>query len=399
VAGNEMGIAFGILMLAYAMVAGSSGWIVGAALGWLAGCKYYGFEIGALAFFPWLFQNRPGRRGVLQAIGVMALTAGFWYFRNIYLFANPIFPYFHQAFSFLGSARVEGAGEYAWRAYSQFDQFASPTTLVGWLTTPIRLIATPEPRFVENEDTAWKWVGWLAFVWPIAIAHAVKYERRLVGPYAFLLLAVFFWAVIHGIIYLRFLTPLLSLMYLLSFATVAGWLAHVRLPAAALRAATLVTCLVAILHLAGPTTNTDLAVIPLCSNERDVYLQWNVCGWPVVRELNRIDPPPVVYFLYGESTRHYCRFPVYAGWRGPQGFARFHEKVSSPAELASWLENMGVDVLVVNHARDMEGTAEIMKTLADEDFSSIYRPTISFYYSTSVFVHRNADIHFYLEDE
>lgn len=396
---NEVGMALGITLLALAIVMRAPGWVVGAAIGWMGGCKYYGFEIGGIAFIAWILQNRPGWRSVLLSMGVIILAAGFWYARNACLFANPIFPYYHDFFKALGTARITDSTAYVWDVYGQFDQFASPTTFKGWLTAPFRLIAHPSPDFIEGGNTAWKWVGLLASVWPLAVIPIVKRQKKLIGPFLTILIGTILWITLHGIIYLRFLTPLLVLMYFFSFLVISDWLSCLKIKPVTRSIGTFIICLLAIIHLAGPTTTFSLLNLPLNSEERDIFLERTFCGWPVIRELNQIDPAPTVYYLYGENSRHYCEFPLYSGWRDPYGFGIFHDHASSGAELAAWLEEIGVDVLMVNYGRGVLATGEIIDALSDEDFTNVYNTKILMYYSTSVFVHRDVDIDFFLEPE
>jgi len=396
---NEVGMAFGIVLLVLAMIMRAPGWFVGLVVGWLSGCKYYGMEIGCIGLAIWLIQVRPGRRSALWAVGTAFLVAGFWYVRNAWLFANPVFPYFHELCVRSGFHRAAAMQGFAWDVYGQFDQFASPRTLYGWLSAPFRLLLDPEPDFIENRLIGWGWVGWLAFPWPLAILTALKRRRELLGPYVFVLAGSFSWVVIHGIIYLRFLAPLLAMMFLLSFVSLNDWFSFLKPGRRFAALATAMGCVLAIAHLLGPTTYISLARIPLSSEERDLFLERNFCGWQVIRELNEIDPPPVVYYLYGEAARYYCEFPLYAGWRDPYGFDKFHQHATSGAELARWLEEIGVDILVVNQGRSIEGVDAIMDVLLGEDFTAVYRLELLTYYSTSVFVRRDLDIHFYIEQQ
>jgi len=396
---NEVGMAFGITLLVLSIMQRYPGWVIGAAIGWMGGCKYYGFEIGGLAFIAWIIQNRPGWRSVLLSIGVIILAAGYWYASNLYLFANPIFPYFSEIFKTIGTAKIPDSERYVWDVYSQFDQFASPTTLTGWLTAPYRMLVSPSPSFADGEHSAWKWVGWLAILWPFAVIPILKREHKLIGAYLMILIGTALWVTLHGIIYLRFLTPLLVIMYFFSFLVVSDLLSRFKKPKPLARSvATLILCVLAMVHLAGPTTDFSLLNMPLNSEERDIFLEQTFRGWPVIRELNNIDPPPTVYYLYGENARHYLKVPLYSGWRDPYGFAVFREHTSSGAELARWLEDIGVDVLVVNHGR-REVASEIIEALSDDEFTDIYPARALMYYSTSVFARREVEIDFYFEPE
>ncbi|HEX9743882.1 MAG TPA: hypothetical protein VGB30_00505 [bacterium] len=395
---NEVGIAFGILVLILAIVARYPGWIVGLTIAWIAGCKYYGFEFGLIALVVWIWQTRPGKKEIWTAVIVGVITGGFWYLRNIWWFGNPIFPYFNDSLWIFGSPRVFGAQESIWDVYSQFDQFASPTDLIGWLTVPFRIMLDPAPNFIENANTAWKYTGWLAFFWPLAIIPAWKSHRNLTGPFFLTLISVLSWPLLHGIIYLRFLTPMLPMMYFLSFIVISMWLAKIKLqPRQAAAVATIVS-LAAVIHLFGPTTDISLAYLPLTSDERDIYLEGNIVGYPIIRELNKVDPPPVVYNLYGEASRHYCHFPLYSSWRGPYSFSVLHQHAGSGTELGEWLEETGIDVFIFNHKREMESGDDIEDVIFSPEFNEIYPLQIFEYYEASVFVRKDYDLILYVPD-
>jgi hypothetical protein len=265
---NEVGIAFGLSMLMLAVVKKAPGWQMGLILGWLCGIKYYGMEVSILGLLIWSLQTKPGSRHILIAAGLAFLIAGYWYLRNIYLFSNPIYPYYENLFRVFGSPHAQGADIGNWDAYSQFDQFASPKTLLEWLTVPYRLMFSREPRFTENGYVAWQWVGLLSYAWPFAIFAIRKRARELTGIYIFVLVMALVWAFVHGIIYLRFLTPLLGLMYFLSLFTLASWLSFLRISAKTGRFLTVAACLLALIHLGGPTTsNIRLVFLPLTSEE------------------------------------------------------------------------------------------------------------------------------------
>ncbi len=394
---NEVGMAFGITLLVLAIVMRAPGWVFGLVIGWLGGCKYYGFEIGGIAFIAWIIQNRPGWRSVLTCIGVIIIAAGFWYARNAWLFADPVYPYYFSLISSFGEPRVADAGEYAFDVYSQFDQFASPTTLIGWITVPFRMLLNSEPNFSERAEYCWKYIGWLAILWPFAVIPIVKRHRNLVGPFVMILLSTLLWVFVHGIIYLRFLTPLLVLMYFFSFLVISDLLPGLNAKPVVSKIATILLCLLAVLHLIGPTAPFRLIDMPLSSDERDYFLTHAIAGYPIIQELNRLDPPPTVYYLYGEHARHYCDFPVYSGWRTPYGFGKFQEHAESGTELARWLEEIEVDILIINYLRGSALPQEVSDALISEEFTGIYNLKIPMYISNAVYVHRDLEIEFPLQ--
>jgi hypothetical protein len=130
-----------------------------------------------------------------------------------------------------------------------------------------------------------------------------------------------------------------------------------------------------------------------------LFLEDNIIGWPVIRELNQTDPKPVVYNLYGEDTRYYCDFTLYAGWRDPYGYTVFEEHADTGKELADWLESIDVDVLLVSYRHGREIPEKIVRALSSDEFGSVYQPEVLSYKQVSAYVRRDVDIHFYLDEE
>lgn len=388
---NELGMAFGILFMLLLIVMQAPGWLFGIGAGWLLSIKYYGLEVAILAFLLWIFFSRPQFRSVLTAIAVAILISGFWYVRNIVIFGNPIFPYFHNIFISLGFPGASGMREYAWDVYSQFDQFASPKTLTGWITAPYRLLTHPSPDFIESDASSWKYTAWLAILWPLAIFPAIKNHRKLIPFFLFLVFTLSLWILVHGIIYLRFLTPLLPLMIFLSLFVLYSWLPAGwtrRIPAALMIPVAIIACL---LQLVGSTTAISLFELPMNSSEREIFLDTRIPGYEVISEINGMSPQPVVYYLYGEHARYYCEFPVFMGWRETNGYIEFHEHASSGDDLGRWLDEIGVDVLLVNHGRGAEAAENVRDVLLDEQFLQYFEPKVIQQRFTSVFINRNSD--------
>ena len=326
----EIGLAFGIMILALAIVASWPAWVVGAAVGWLAGCKYTGIEVAIIALVIWTWQTRAGWRGASAAVGIAALISGFWYIRNIYLFSDPLFPYFTNAFSFLGPLRAPAAADSKWDAYSMMKGFSSPTTLSGWITAPFRALVSPEHTFTKAATPAWQGAGWLTLAWPFAIFTIVKNKSRLFGVFMLVLLAVLNWLLIHHLLYLRFLTPYLPLMLTFSLLALSDWLAFLRLSAQRVKmiemaASFLIIVVIVGVQYVGPVAWQGLTKLPLTRSQLDSFLARSIKGYYFIQQLNKMEPAPVVYYLYGENTRHFCRFQLYSDWKDPIGFDQTSE--------------------------------------------------------------------------
>jgi hypothetical protein len=378
----ECFLAFGFCFFALCMMTKPPGWVIGIAAGWLAGTKYWGIEVATIGFVIWLIQCRPGLKSVASAISVACAIALFWYARNICLFANPFFPYYNEYFAFLGNPKLEGAIETAMK-YPRVK--ASPQTFIGWIQLPIKFIANPVPEYSDDHALSWKHIGWISIMWPFALFVILKKNRDALAVYAFAFFALFSWLVIHQIAYLRYLTPILPIMYLMAVLLISHILSWIRLNQKSRKIVASLASLLVIFHLIGPTTDRGLIQIPFTSEERNIFLEVNIDGFSAINALNQIDPPPQVYFLYGEGVRHYCKFPLYAGWNDPCGYYKFLNHASSGEELADWLCEIGVDVLLVNERRVRQIESDPMRLkeiLQDDEFTSVFSPRYLHYKPT-----------------
>lgn len=376
-------LAFGICFLALSILIDSPGWLVGAIVGWLAAANYYGVEVGLLGILVWVCKSRQGARHVLWALAVAAAIAGFWYVRNLYLFSNPFFPYFESFFRFLGPPRLSESAD---TMYDIVRRAGSPDTLSGWIGLPLKLMVNPAPEYADDSAMAWKQVGWLAALWPLAVI-VLRRHTGLAGVYLLTLAATFSWVLVHRVIDLRYLTYLLPLMYVLSFVFLASPFSRLNLRPSISIAISAIAIILATWHLIGPTTDRSLVQIPFTSSEREMFLEDNIDCWPVVRELNRSEPRPTVYFLCGEGVRYYCRFPVYAGWHNRCDYGKFLDHAGSGADLANWLEGIGVDVLLIDERRGRLLGDERLGVLQDSGFTEKYTPYLVGYNDTSLYVH------------
>ena len=387
----ESCFAFGIALLSLTIVFKGPGWMMGAVLGWLAGSKINGIEIGIIGLLIWLWQARPGLRQTLTAVLISIAIAGFWYIRNLYLFADPVFPYFQDFFRFLGSPRAWGASDAAWDVKTQFDMFSSPATIKDWLIFPVKIIFYPSPEYTESDIVALRYVGLFSLPWLPSVLY-IRKRPGLSGIYALILIDIALWVFVHKVVYLRFIAPLLPLMYLMGLIAMAEWFSKLRIGPKPMRIIAAVAVIGALAHLEFITPNRSLLQLPLWSGERDFFLEANIDGWPIIRELNKLEPRPVVYFVYGEGVRHYCEFPLYANWHDPYDFRKFGGHAASGAELAAWLGEIGVDVLLINKHRMEAFGYPYYDVLDGPDFTEVYIPQPLAYKDVSMFVRRDSGI-------
>jgi hypothetical protein len=91
--------------------------------------------------------------------------------------------------------------------------------------------------------------------------------------------------------------------------------------------------------------------LPLKEESRNAYLSKNVVGYEFIERLNRMDPKPRVYFLYGATARFYCDFFIIAGFTSPYNYHRFWENASNSEELYQWLNGIGITHFLVNETQ------------------------------------------------
>ena len=392
----ETGFAFGIALLALTIILKGPGWMMGIILGWLAGSKFNGIEIGLIGLVIWLWQDRLGVKQLLTAIFISIAIAGFWYVRNIYLFADPLFPYYRDLFRFLGGTKALGALDTAWDVGTQFDMFAPAATIKDWIIFPLKIVFYPSPDYTESDVLALRYVGLFSLPWLLSIFYR-RNRPGLSGLFTLTLLSVALWVFAHKVIYLRFIAPLLPLMYLMGLIVLSEWFSKLRIGPKSMRIITAVAVIGVLVHLFGVTSNRSLVQLPLSSEEREMFLEANIDGWPIIRELNKLDPKPVVYFLYGEGGRYYCKFPFYSNWHDPYDFGKFGEHAASGGELAAWLKEIGVDVLLINKRRIELFEYPYYDSVDRQDFTQVYIPQPSSYGDVTMYVRRESGIKINIE--
>ena len=153
-----------------------------------------------------------------------------------------------------------------------------------------------------------------------------------------------------------------------------------------------VAVIACLLQLIGPTTSISLIELPMNSGEREIFLDAKIPGYEVISEINGLSRHPVVYYLYGEHARYYCEFPVFMGWRETNGYIEFHEHATSGDDLGRWLDEIGVDVLLVNHGRGAEAAENVRDVLLDEQFIRYFEPIVIQRRFTSIFINRTSDV-------
>jgi hypothetical protein len=307
----ETFLAFGFCFMALCLIIDAPGLLVGLTAGWLCGTKYWGLEAASIGFLIWLIKCRPNSRNVSFAFLTAFAISGFWYVRNIYMFSNPFFPFYSELFKFMGSPRVDGAIATAYEFPRVHD---SPSTLIGWLRLPFKLMINPVPEYCEDTAQTWKFVGFFSFFWLFSLITAYRNKMRILLPVlAYVFIALFSWIVLHRFTYLRYLTVILPLMYLLSFVFLSMSLSRFKISLKTQSILAIVFILVFIWHLFGFTTTRSVYQVPLTSDERNIFLDSNIDGWFAMDKLNQLKPKPTVYFLYGEGVRFYCDFPPLPG--------------------------------------------------------------------------------------
>ena len=393
----ETSVTFGFCFIALCLISDAPGLLMGLIIGWMCGTKYWGLEVSTIGTLIWLVKSRPGFKEFVKLVYASSAIALFWYVRNTYLFADPFFPFYSQLFSLLGTPRLENALE---TAYQFPFNHPSPTTVEDWLRLPLRLLFNPSPEYVDDTFKTWGYVGLLSVFWPFALIPALRKQKKEIFPLLiYVSIASFSWIAIHRITDLRYLDAILPIMYILAFVFLFSYLPRIRLHKNSRNILVIIFILFFFWQLFSRTTDRNVTQIPLTANERDIFLDANIDGWFVIDKLNQIDPSPTVYFLYGEGARFYCKFPLLSGWHDPYDFTKFFAHSKSGDELASWLEQAGVDILLIDErrVRQLKGNPEeVLHFLMDNSFTVKYKPILVHYKQTptslseiTMFVHQS----------
>ncbi len=283
-----------------------------------------------------------------------------WLVRNTVYFGNPVFPYMNKAFGHFGGiyqkyetdlqSDVHAGLENFSPGANKVTLFSLPREMTFWPNWGSKPKATTEYRFAERKEHG---IGPLF----IALLPLLLFVRRkwdvLGGLLIISALCILTWFYGMKVIYIRywaFFFPLLMSAGGFAFAEVMG-LEGRRFGKAFPFAVSVISgilCVVFFINGVAPKSDVRL---PLTDKSRQEYLEKNVLGYSLIEKLNKMEPKPRVYFLYGATSRFYCDFFVIAGFTSPYNFDRFWEHASTGEKLHDWLKEIGITHLLVNEAR------------------------------------------------
>jgi hypothetical protein len=317
--GTTLFVAFAFLTLAlwYEGEDGALPLLAAFLLGLAVGTKYQ-----ALFFVPivgfWIV--RRSRRPALLAGAAFACAAGgaYWYGRNLLVSGDPVHPMGGPLFGYWLWERNDLAGLVG----STRSQGGWPR----WYMMPALLAAA----FLRGSSGVYRALclsGYAAFmIWPLSSWHE------------------------------RYLMPAYPLLALLASVVVVRTVDGLGLPRLAAR---LTPCWrsaagVAVVLLVAACSLTDVrrsaARIAPSQPLRDALLGPELAGYDLFRSL----PPGTPWRLYQfgfEGELYYAPVPVVGDWFGPARYRRVFELASDPPALATWLDSLGVNGLLVNTAR------------------------------------------------
>jgi hypothetical protein len=293
-------------------------------LGVAAGSKYLPLIYLPLFVVGLLIIERRNQTILLSALFFL-LPCVYWYARNLILTGDPFNPLGGPLFGFFDWDAVDHAG--------QMNYARTHSGWPPWLLWPALI--------VPFMGSAWK-----DLKWRLAVIFSIY--------------AVVLWYLSTGG-YVRFLTSAFPVLAILSargwiyLATTAGQKIWKPAPAANKNPAhtassnrwTLGILSLVLVAITAEKLVRDIGEIRVSPVERTAYLEENVIGYEVIKQLSEI-PHTGIYQFGLEEAIFYMPQPVWGDHFGP---GRYRDMAALSAEgMAQKLNSMGIDVLVIRHA-------------------------------------------------
>jgi hypothetical protein len=298
-------------------------------------------------------------RGYLLVVVVSIAMLSPWLVRNVVYFGNPFFPYFNSVFESIGGVYQEYEDDLQSDISAGLSGFSPKANEVGLFGLPREMTFWPswgskpgnprQMRFTERKELG---IGPLF----IALLPLLVFVRRrwdvLAGLLIVSALCILTWFYGLKVVYIRywsFFFPLLMAAGGFAFAEVMEFGRELVVRPVRFLFMGIISALVVLYFLNGVMPSPGGGGLPLTDDARRAYLAKNVVGYEFIDgTLNRMDPKPRVYFLYGATARYYCDFFLIAGYTSPHNYNRFWEHAGSGEELVEWLRGIGITHLMVN---------------------------------------------------
>ena len=314
----------------------------------------------AAAYIVYQAGKFPVRNYLLLVVISIAMLSP-WLVRNAVYFGNPVFPYFNKHFERFGGVYQEYEPDLQSDTHAGLEPFSPAANKVSIFTLPKEMTFWPnwgsrpgdhgQFRFTEQKFLG---IGPLF----IALLPLLIFVRRRWDLLAALLmvslLCILTWFYGMKVVYIRywaFFFPLLMVAGGFAFAEVLNLEGLTFRKPSGLLLSGLLSILAVLFFINGVMPKPGGGHLPLKPASREAYLTKNIVGYKFIEQLNRMEPEPRVYFLYGATSRFYCDFFVIAGFTSPYNYNRFWEHASSGAELQEWLREIDITHLLVNEAQ------------------------------------------------
>jgi len=299
----------------------------------------------------------PIRRFLLLLLVSIVIVSP-WFIRNIVYFGNPFFPYFNERFAAFGGIYQEYEEDIQSDVKAGLKNFSPEKNDVNLFNIAQEMTFWPGTGSKPGKKEQWRFgeLGHLG-IGPlfIALLPLLVFVRRRWNVLAMMLiLSVFFilmWFYGLKVTYIRywsFFFPFLMSAGGFAFAETFNLEKQSMRKPFGLFFISLISLLILLMFMNNVMPQPGGGHLPLDENSRHSLLTREVVGYSIIEKLNRMDPEPRVYYLYGAPARYYCDFFVIAGYTSPHNYHRFWEHARSGKELASWLREIGVTHLMVN---------------------------------------------------
>ncbi|MFH1675790.1 MAG: phospholipid carrier-dependent glycosyltransferase [bacterium] len=344
--------------------------LAGLALGFACGVKYSAFITVLTLFIVALIYMFAVKREKVNASAVtidfflaaiaLILVACPWYIRNYIWFENPFFPFYTNIFPSTGGTYAQYASELTVDHREMLKMFVTENKrqFIPFLGLPYTLTFDPFGPYDEVQE-----VGSIGPFFLIALPLIVFLKRI---PRIFWCLIIFvvltfaYWWFFEGMLHLRYMLPVLSVMTMVAGflyweglklekvnpRSFAGWFVFAAIFG------------ILITYFAGMVTPLQVrGQFPILPEERQNFVQERMNAYPIITSLNEQfsaggqDPSEKkVYGFYLEQYRWFSDFKLYGNQIGYANHMEYLRHCHSAEDLYSWLKDYGCDYLIINLA-------------------------------------------------
>jgi hypothetical protein len=336
--------------------------LAGLTLGFACGIKYSAFItvgiMGLVAIILEAFGKRNFQRlatDLLIAVGILIIICCPWYIRNWVWFHDPVFPFYSELFP-AGGTYANLIPDLKVDYRSMLSMFTPPDARspVGFLSLPYTLAF--EPFGPYDKQGAGVLGPWFLMTLPLII-FLRRFPKMLWAVIATIVVTFAYWWFGEGMLHLRYMLPVYSLM-----AAVSGVLAWEGLRLDVLKPRTIPGWImmaavfgILVTFFAGTVTPEAIrAKFPLTKNERIEFMVNQTSALPVIDAMNQslkkagALKQARVYGFYMEQVRWYADFTLLGNQVGYADHADYLAHASSAQALHDWLKGYQVDFLIVN---------------------------------------------------